>query len=142
MGIDKSEYDVDFRERKEYLSAFFSSLREAGTYMSSENLRVAIESLNMTLSGVKKKEEEEIRRIRMETERKEAERREELLARVRAKAAAKKAAEERAHILEITRMDLPDEWINSFDEDEVIHSESASEALDVCLSELGSVDIE
>ena len=88
MGIDKSEYDVDFRERKEYLSAFFSSLREAGTYMSSENLRVAIESLNMTLSGVKKKEEEEIRRIRMETERKEAERREELLARVRAKAAA------------------------------------------------------
>lgn len=142
MGIDKSEYDVDFRERKEYLSAFFSSLREAGTYMSSENLRVAIESLNMTLSGVKEKEEEENRRIRFEAEQEKARKREELLARVRAKAAKKKADEESAHILEITRMDLPDEWINSFDEDEVIHSESASEALDVCLSELGSVDIE
>lgn len=142
MGIDKSEYDVDFRERKEYLSAFFSSLREAGTYMSSDNLRVAIESLNMTLSGVKEKEEEENRRIRFEAEQEKARKREELLARVRAKVAKKKADEERAHILEITRMDLPDEWINSFDEDEVIHSESASEALDVCLSELGSVDIE
>lgn len=142
MGIDKSEYDVDFRERKEYLSAFFSSLREAGTYMSSENLRVAIESLNMTLSGVKEKEEEENRRIRFEAEQEKARKREELLARVRAKVAKKKADEERAHILEITRMDLPDEWINSFDEDGVIHSESASEALDVCLSELGSVDIE
>lgn len=142
MGIDKSEYDVDFRERKEYLSAFFSSLREAGTYMSSDNLRVAIESMNMTLSGVKEKEEEENRRIRFEAEQEKARKREELLARVRAKAAKKKADEEKAHILEVTRMDLPDEWVNSFDGDEVIHSENASEALAVCLSELGSVDIE
>ncbi|MBO4217080.1 MAG: DEAD/DEAH box helicase family protein [Clostridia bacterium] len=53
--------------------------------------------------------------------------------------------QEKAHVREVTSMDLPLDWDNVFDSDvraQGVHTDSIPDALIICLSTLGRVDIE
>ena len=56
VGVKK---DVDTSARQEYVDSFFSLIPEAMNYMTSQNLQLAINSLEKALKKVKREEEEE-----------------------------------------------------------------------------------
>ena len=60
VGVKK---DVELSSRQEYLDSFFSLIPEAMNYMTSQNLELAINSLEKALKRVKKNEESERARI-------------------------------------------------------------------------------
>ena len=66
IGVKK---DVELSSRQEYLDSFFSLIPEAMNYMTSQNLELAINSLEKALKRVKKNEEAE--RARIEREKRE-----------------------------------------------------------------------
>ena len=68
IGVKK---DVELSSRQEYLDSFFSLIPEAMNYMTSQNLELAINSLEKALKRVKKNEEAE--RARIEREKREKE---------------------------------------------------------------------
>ena len=97
---------------------------------SSDDFGKAISKLQKAQSKAIEREENERRRKEME----EAER----------KAREEKARQD-AHIQEVTCMDLPLDWNNVFNSDvrtQGVHTDSISDALILCLSTLGKVDIE
>lgn len=97
---------------------------------SSDDFGKAISKLQKAQSKAIEREENERRRREME----EAER----------KAREEKARQD-AHIQEVTCMDLPLDWNNVFNSDvrtQGVHTDSISDALILCLSTLGKVDIE
>ena len=73
--------DVELSTRQEFVDSFFSLIPEAINYMTSQNLELAINSLEKTLKRVKKNEEEERRRIEREKAEKEQQKRLEALQR-------------------------------------------------------------
>ena len=60
VGVKK---DVELSSRQEYLDSFFSLISETMNYMTSQNLELAINSLEKALKRVKKNEEAERARI-------------------------------------------------------------------------------
>lgn len=97
---------------------------------SSDDFGKAISKLQKAQSKAIEREENERRRREVE----EAER----------KAREEKARQD-AHIQEVTCMDLPLDWNNVFNSDvrtQGVHTDSISDALILCLSTLGKVDIE
>ena len=109
---------------------FFQNMRDFGDALTSEDLAVAIESLNIALSEVKK---EETRKKELERKQREEE-----------KAKIEKEKREK-HIEEVTSMDLPLDCNNCFDSDaraQGVHIESVADALIKSLTTLGRVDIE
>lgn len=97
---------------------------------SSEELEAVIHRLQEWQAQAKQREEEE--KQRREQEERERKAREE-------------QEQEEAHIREVTCMDLPLDWENVFLSDvraQGVHAENAPDALVLCLSVLGRVDIE
>lgn len=139
IGVKK---DVELSSRQEYLDSFFSLIPEAMNYMTSQNLELAINSLEKALKRVKKNEEAE--RARIEREKREKEQQKRLEALHRAEAERRKEAErlENLHVQKVTSMDLPDDWTNCFSYDEVISTTSVYEALDNSIEKTGDVNIE
>ena len=139
IGVKK---DVELSSRQEYLDSFFSLIPEAMNYMTSQNLELAINSLEKALKRVKKNEEAE--RARIEREKREKEQKKRLEALHRAEAERRKEAErlENLHVQKVTSMDLPDDWTNCFSYDEVISTTSVYEALDNSIEKTGDVNIE
>lgn len=78
VGVKK---DIELSSRQEFVDSFFSLIPEAMNYMTSQNLELAINSLEKTLKRVKKNEEEERRRIEREKAEKEQQKRLEALQR-------------------------------------------------------------
>ena len=134
--------DIELSSRQEFVDSFFSLIPEAMNYMTSQNLELAINSLEKTLKRVKKNEEEERRRIERDKAEKEQQKRLEALQ--RAEEERRKEAErlENLHVQKVTSMDLPDDWTNCFSFDEVISTSSVYEALDNSLDNLVDVNIE
>ena len=100
-----------------------------GSYSSSEIDQI-IDKLNNAKYHAKKREEEENKR-REEEERRRLEREEE--------------ERKEAHVQEVTCMDLPLDWDNIFNSDvraQGVHTNSIPDALIICLTTLGKVDIE
>ena len=130
-GVKK---DIELSSRQEFVDSFFSLIPEAINYMTSQNLELAINSLEKTLNRVQKNEEEERRRIEREKAEKEQQKRLEALQRAERL--------ENLHVQKVTSMDLPDDWTNCFSFDEVISTSSVYEALDNSIDNLGDVNIE
>ena len=63
IGVKK---DVELSSRQEFVNSFFSLIPEAMNYMTSQNLELAINSLEKALKRVKKNEEAERARIERE----------------------------------------------------------------------------
>ena len=132
------------RIRDERLDNFFSSIKQIGDVLSYEDLDIALEALKV--AGLEVREKEKRRKLEEEAEKKKKE----LEAQnKRRQAAAKRAAACREkkrleHVNEVTRMDLPLDYVNSFDSDDraSIHCETVSDALMMSLDMLGLVDIE
>ena len=98
--------------------------------ISSGEIEAAINRLRQAKRLAEKREEAERRRAQKE----EQERRK-----------IEEQEKRQAHINEVTCMELPLDWDNVFDSDgrtQGVHTDSISDALVLCLSELGRVDIE
>lgn len=130
--------------RDERIENFFNSIKDVGAVLSFEDLDIAIESLKV--AGLEVREKEARRKLEEEAEKKKKE----MEARnKRRQAAAKRAAARREkkrieHVNEVTRMDLPLDFVNAYEDDERAsrHCESMSDALMMSLDMLGLVDIE
>ncbi|MCR4593481.1 MAG: DEAD/DEAH box helicase family protein [Clostridiales bacterium] len=132
------------KSRNEKIEKFFSSIREIGDVLSFEDLDVAIESLKV--AGLEIREKERRRKLEEEAEKKK---KQEELQQKRRQAAAERAAARREkkrleHIENVTRMDLPLDFVNPYDEDDraSVSCDSLSDALMMSLDMLGMVDIE
>ncbi len=130
--------------RDERMDGFFNALKNVGEILSFEDLDIAIASLKV--AGLEAREKETRRKLEEEARKKkneiEAQNR-------RRQEAAKRAADRRErrrieHVNEVTRMDLPVDFVNAYSDDDRVseHCESISDALMMSLDMLGLVDIE
>lgn len=134
--------NVGISTREEYVDAFFSLIPDAMNYMTSQNLQIAINSLEKALNKVKKDEEEKRQRIVREKSEKEAQKRYEAIKKAEEKKRQEEERKENLHIKKVTSMDLPDDWTNCFSLDEIVSTTSVYEALDNSIESLGCVNIE
>ena len=143
-AIQKIDLVIAEKKRKEKISRFFDVLKEIGTVLSFEDLDIATESLKV--AGLEAQEKERRRKLE-----EEAERNKKLLEtqRKRREAAAKRAAARREkkrleHVANVTRMDLPLDFVNAYSEDEraSVQCDSIEDGLVMSLEMLGMVDIE
>ena len=130
--------------RNEKMDAFLESLMGIRDTLTVEDLDIALETIRVAGRDAREKaerkkleEEAEKRRIELEKQRK------------RREAQAKRAEELREkkrleHIESVTRMDLPLDYVNRFEDDDRIETqcESSGDALIMSLDMLGMVDIE
>lgn len=136
---------VAFAKKKTaLLYDFFENIKNGGEILSSEDLDIAIESLKLAKLDIKmqedrKRQEEEAALLKKRMEEEEA----------RRKAAEERAARRaekrrREHAKKVTAMELPLDFVNSYDDDARanIHCDSISDGLLVSLDALGMVDIE
>lgn len=124
MARRKNEKAIDV------LNEFFKNLNELGNMLSVEDYNVAMESLKETQRII-----ENERRLKIEKEREE---------RRLEKERIEKEKHDK-HVAEVTCMDLPLDWENSFSGDDRtvgVHTESIPDALVIYLNTLGKVDIE
>ena len=138
VGVKK---DFEITSRQEYVDSFFSLIPEAMNYMTSQNLQLAINSLEKALKKVQKDEAKERERIEREKREKEAKKRYEAIKKAEALKRKEEERQENLHIEEVTSMDLPDDWTNFFSDDEVVSTTSVFEALDNSIENLGDVNI-
>lgn len=128
----------------EKMDRFFEALKSIDGTMSYEDLDIAIETLKM--AGLEIREKERRRRLEEEAEKNrkliEIQNRRRQAAEQRA--AAKREKKRIEHVENVTRMDLPLDYINGFSNDERAseHCETMSEGLFMSLDLLGMVDIE
>lgn len=139
VGVKK---DFEKTSRQEYVDSFFSLIPEAMNYMTSQNLQLAINSLEKALKKVKREEEEERERIEREKRDKEVVKRLKALEEAERKKRQEEERQENLHIKKVTSMELPDDWTNCFSFDEVVATTSIYEALDNSIENLGDVNIE
>lgn len=132
------------RLKEDLLRGFFENIRNAGEFLTSKDIEVAMESLRVASIEIREKEEQERRRKEIERELKERAEREARLAEARRIAEEKARKEHHEHVEQVTCMDLPLDWTNSFEADVRAseHVETASDGLMLSLEILGGVDIE
>ena len=138
------QQETVYSEQKSILDTFFSTVRKAGQLLNFEQLEELGESIKLATLSIREKEE----RRRKEEAAKEAEKRrkeEEKRRIAAAKRAARRAEKKRQkHIAEVTAMDLPMDFVNSFDQDERTkeHRDTPADGLLMSLDAMGYVDIE
>ena len=130
--------------RNERLDSFFRALENVGEILSFEDLDIAVESLKV--AGLEVREKEERRRAEENAEKvkKEIEARNKRRQAAAERAAARREKKRLEHVDEVTRMELPIDYVNAFGDDDraSVHCETLSEALMTSLDMLGLVDIE
>ena len=131
------------KNRDEKINNFFDSLHNISAILTNEDLDIAIDSLK--LAGLEIKELEERRRLEENAEKIKREvdlknQRKKLRAE---REARKKLAIEEKHIQEVTSMELPTDYQNTYiNEENNKHTDSTFDALMYSLDTLGMVDIE
>lgn len=132
------------KKKRKTLFNFYDNLQAGTELFSVDEIDIAIESLKLAKLDIKererkKREEQEAELIKKQME--EAEKRR-LAAEKRA--AEREAAKHKKHVEEVTAMDLPIDFENSFNEDyrANIHCDNVSDALLLSIDTLGMVDIE
>ncbi len=132
------------KERDLRLNQFFESIKGVGDFLSFEDLDIEIESLRV--AGLEVREKEQRRKLEEEAEKKKKE----IEAQNKRRQAAARRAEARRerkrleHVENVTRMDLPLDFVNAYTDDDRAnaHCESMSDGLLMSLDMLGMVDIE
>ena len=132
------------REKKTTIDSFYAAVKKACLLFSYEQLEEIEGSIR--LAGISKHEQEERRRAE-ELAREAAKRREEEEKRriAAAKRAARRAEKKRQkHIAEVTAMDLPTDFVNSYEQGDQVeeHRDTPADGLLMSLDALGLVDIE
>ncbi len=131
-------------EKTRLLNTLFDTIKKANDFLSSDELNLALETLKLASIEIREKEEIERRRKKAEKEARERAAEEAKRQAAIVKALAKEAEKNRKHVEEVTCMDLPMDWHNSFENDERanVHYDSVSNAFMFCLESFGEVDIE
>lgn len=142
---DKLDVVRQAKKKREFLFSFYDNINKGRDILSAEDLDLAIESFKLAQLDIKEREkrereEKEAKLLKKKLE-KQQKRRE--LALVRARERAER--ERKARVEQITAMDLPMDFENSFDNDSRatgIKCDSISDGLVFSLDALGIVDIE
>ena len=144
--VSNNKDDVVARaaEKSKLLNTLFNAIKQANDYLSSDELNLALQSLKLASQEIREREEAEQRRKEAE---REAKRKAEKAARERAvlqRAAEIEAEKNRKHVEEVTCMDLPMDWRNTYEDDEraKVRFDNISDAFMFCLESFGEVDIE
>lgn len=131
-------------EKRKILYNFYDSIKKGGMYFTNEDFDIAIESLKYAQLDIREqekraREEREAELLKKKMEEEEARRK---AAELRAARRAERKRRERAE--QISAMELPIDFINSFEDDARanIHCDSIADALFVSIDSLGLVDIE
>lgn len=132
------------KKKKNVLLNFYGSIKDGGEFLSARDIDLAVEALKFAkldiierekheqderdAAALKKKMKEEARRIKAGQQR----------------AAMRKRLIHQKHVEEVTAMDLPLDYRNTYEDDDRInaHYDDINEALLVCIDALGMVDIE
>lgn len=132
------------KEKATKIDEFFKALKEAGDVLSYEDLDIAIETIK--LAGYEQRERELRRKKEREAEklREQMERETRRRQKAAERAAARKEKKRLEHVESVTRMDLPLDFTNPYDDDDRANAEcdSLSQALFMSIDMLGMVDIE
>ncbi len=131
-------------EKRKILFNFYDSIKKGGAVFSNEDFEIAIESLKYAQLDIREqekraREEREAELLKKKMEEEETRRK---AAEIRAARRAERKRRERAE--QISAMELPMDFVNSFEDDARanIHCDSISDALFVSIDSLGLVDIE
>ena len=144
MNNPSGDVVANAAERARLLSTLFDTIKKANDFLSADELELALESLKLASMEIREKEEAERRRKQAEKEaREKAAEEAKRIAAIR-KAAEIEAEKNRKHVEEVTCMDLPMDWRNSYEDDEraKVHYDSTADAFMYCLESFGEVDIE
>ncbi len=132
------------KKKKVLLFDLYQNIQDGGEILSPEDLDVAIESLKLAQLDIKERERRRIQEKEAEwlKQKQEEETKRRELAKKRAERRAKRQHEK--HVEQVTAMDLPLDFVNSFENDERADIEITSipDALLMSLDTLGMVDIE
>lgn len=141
---EKKNPDSSAQHKSKVIETLFSAIEKANGLLSFEDLNIAMESLRVASLEAKQRDELERRRRQAEIEaRKRAEEEARRQAALR-RAQRREERKHRAHVKEVTCMDLPMDWHSSFENDERanVHFDNIPDAFMFCLDSLGEVDIE
>ena len=132
------------KQKRKVLFDFYANIQNGTEYFSAEDLDIAIESMKLAKLDIKERERRRIQEQEAALLKKRLEEEEQRRIAAEKRAAARAAAKHKKHVEEVTAMDLPLDFENSFKEDyrANIHCDSVADGLLFSIDALGMVDIE
>lgn len=132
------------KQKRKALFEFYENIKNGTEIFSAEDLDIAIESMKLAQLDIKERERRRLQEREAELLKKKLEEDEKRRIAAEKRAAARAAAKHKKHVLEVTAMDLPLDFENSFKEDyrANIHCDNVNDALLFSIDALGLVDIE
>ena len=132
------------KQKRKLLFEFYESVKSGTEYFSTEDLDIAIESMKLAQLDIKERERRNLQEKEAALLKKNLEEDKKRRIAAEKRAAARAAAQRKKHIEEVTAMDLPIDFENSFKEDyrANIHCDNVNDALLYSIDALGMVDIE
>ncbi len=144
-GISTTLNPVELaKEKRKTLFSFYENVKNGTEIFSAEDLDIAIESMKLAQLDIKERERRRLQEREAELLKKKMEEDEKRRIAAEKRAAARAAAKHKKHVEEVTAMDLPLDFENSFKDDyrANIHCDSVGDALLYSIDSLGIVDIE
>ena len=132
------------KQKRKALFDFYENIKNGTEIFSAEDLDIAIESMKLAQLDIKERERRRLQEKEAELLKKKLEEDEKRRIAAEKRAAARAAAKHKKHVEEVTAMDLPIDFENSFKEDyrANIHCDNVNDALLYSIDSLGMVDIE
>ena len=133
------------KQKSNLLYDFYESIKLGGEILSVEDIDIAREALDLARLDIKEREDRKRREKEAELLKKKMEEEEERRRQAELRAIERAKREHKKHVDKVTAMDLPLDFVNSFEEDvrvETMHCDSIQEGLLLSLDALGIVDIE
>ena len=132
------------KQKRKALFEFYENIKNGTEIFSAEDLDIAIESMKLAQLDIKERERRRLQEKEAELLKKKLAEDEKRRVAAEKRAAARAAAKHKKHVEEVTAMDLPVDYENSFKEDyrANIHCDSIPDGLLFSIDALGMVDIE
>ena len=132
------------KQKRKALFDFYENIKNGTEIFSAEDLDIAIESMKLAQLDIKERERRRLQEKEAELLMNMLEEDEKRRIAAEKRAAARAAAKHKKHVEEVTAMDLPIDFENSFKEDyrANIHCDNVNDALLYSIDSLGMVDIE
>lgn len=130
--------------KRQSLFNFYESVKIGTELFSSDDLDIAIESMKLAQLDIKERERRRLQEYEAEILSRRLKEEESRRIAAEKRAAARAAKKHKEHVDQVTAMDLPLDFENSYNEDyrANIHCDNVSDALLLSIDTLGMVDIE
>ena len=132
------------KKKSSLLYNFYENVKRGTEVFSMEEVDIAIDSLKLAKLDIKERETRQRQEQEAALLKQQMEDQEKLRRAAEARAARRAEKKRKEHVKQVTAMDLPMDYTNSFEDDERtnIQCDTISEGLLVSLDALGMVDIE